>query len=104
MTVETTQPRKSLLSQNRGLLVIVMLLALLPFIVGLFEGAMPGQVWQNESGTSKFVQGLGIEDLYPGLICPELRPDIRHYWPALFWTFHVFCDRCLPDWHPAQKF
>ncbi len=34
---------------------------LLPFVVGIFEGASPAQVWLNESGQSKFIQGLGIE-------------------------------------------
>ncbi len=34
---------------------------LFPFVVGLFEGASPAMVWANESGTSKFVQGLAIE-------------------------------------------
>ena len=37
------------------------MLALLPFVVGLFEGASPGEVLVNEGGTSKFVQGLAIE-------------------------------------------
>ncbi|MDX9990438.1 MAG: branched-chain amino acid ABC transporter permease [Anaerolineales bacterium] len=36
-------------------------LLLLPFVVGLFEGASPALVWTNQSGISKFVQGLAIE-------------------------------------------
>lgn len=49
------------LKRNRWLLVSILLLALLPFAVGLFEGASPGTVWVNEGGASKFAQGLAIE-------------------------------------------
>ena len=61
MTVKTTRPIKSFLNRNRNLLILILLLSVLPFVVGLFEGVSIGQVWANESGTSKFVQGLGIE-------------------------------------------
>ena len=61
MTVKTTRPINSFLTRNRNLLVLIALLSVLPFVVGLFEGVSIGQVWANESGTSKFVQGLGIE-------------------------------------------
>ena len=61
MTVKTTRPINSFLTSNRKLLVLIALLSVLPFVVGLFEGVSIGQVWANESGTSKFVQGLGIE-------------------------------------------
>ncbi len=47
--------------QNRAVLFTLLGLVLFPFIVGLFEGAAPGAVWRNESGISKFVQGLAIE-------------------------------------------
>lgn len=47
--------------QNRTALLTLLGLVLFPFIVGLFEGAAPAVVWRNESGISKFVQGLAIE-------------------------------------------
>ena len=40
---------------------MLLVFILLPFIVGLFDGASPAQVWLNESGQSKFIQGLSIE-------------------------------------------
>ncbi|MBN2043943.1 MAG: branched-chain amino acid ABC transporter permease [Anaerolineales bacterium] len=61
MTEKTSPTVNSFVSQNRGLILSLLALVVLPFIVGLFEGASLGAVWQNESGTSKFVQGLAIE-------------------------------------------
>lgn len=61
MTAKTTNPTNSFLKRNQNLLILILLLSVLPFVVGLFEGVTIGQVWANESGTSKFVQGLGIE-------------------------------------------
>ncbi|GAB4466299.1 MAG: branched-chain amino acid ABC transporter permease [Anaerolineales bacterium] len=52
---------KNLSSFNRTSLIILVLLLLLPFIVGLFDGASPAAVWNNLSGNSKFIQGLAIE-------------------------------------------
>jgi branched-chain amino acid transport system permease protein len=52
---------KLFFERNRWLLISIALLAILPFVVGLFEGASFGQVWGNEGGTSKFVQGLAVE-------------------------------------------
>jgi branched-chain amino acid transport system permease protein len=49
------------LRRNLGLWVSLFLLILLPFVVGVFEGASPLQVWTNQTGISKFIQGLGIE-------------------------------------------
>ncbi|MFH2038955.1 MAG: branched-chain amino acid ABC transporter permease [Chloroflexota bacterium] len=46
---------------NRGLLITLLGFILLPFIIGLFDGASPAQVWINGSGQSKFIQGLAIE-------------------------------------------
>lgn len=46
---------------NRGMLIALLVFLLLPFIVGAFEGASPAQVLVNESGRSKFIQGLAIE-------------------------------------------
>lgn len=51
----------SVLKSRQGMLVTLLILILLPFIVGLFNGASPLQVWMNENGQSKFIQGLGIE-------------------------------------------
>ena len=43
------------------MLIILLTFLILPFVVGVFNGASPAQVWINESGQSKFVQGLAIE-------------------------------------------
>ncbi len=61
MATETSQTKPNFLTRNLGLLIILLLLSALPFIVGLLEGATPIQVWQNQGGTSKFVEGLAIE-------------------------------------------
>lgn len=44
-----------------GALVVMLAALLLPFLVGLLEGAGPQAVWSNSAGISKFVQGLAIE-------------------------------------------
>lgn len=46
---------------NQALLITILALLLLPFIIGLFEGASPLTVWMNEGGISKFIEGLAIE-------------------------------------------
>jgi branched-chain amino acid transport system permease protein len=46
---------------NRGLLITLLLFILMPFLVGLMEGVSPAKVWMNDSGQSKFIQGLAIE-------------------------------------------
>ncbi len=51
----------SFFTKNRGSLITLALLILLPFIVGLFDGASPVAVWNNLSGNSKFIEGLAIE-------------------------------------------
>ena len=51
----------SRLRLNQGLLITLLVFILLPFIVGLIDGVSPVQVWLNESGQSKFIQGLAIE-------------------------------------------
>jgi branched-chain amino acid transport system permease protein len=51
----------SKLKLNRGMLIALLIFVLLPFFVGIVNGAMPGQVWLNESGQSTFIQGLAIE-------------------------------------------
>ena len=61
MTMDASQTKPNLFQRNRGLLISILVLSFLPFVVGLFEGASPVQVWQNQGGTSKFIQGLAIE-------------------------------------------
>ncbi|MCK6539793.1 MAG: branched-chain amino acid ABC transporter permease [Anaerolineales bacterium] len=51
----------SFVARNRVSLVALLALLLLPFIIGLFDGASPLAVWSNQSGNSKFAQGLAIE-------------------------------------------
>ena len=53
----------SFLRMNAGGLIVAAVLILLPFVVGLFEGASPAVVWANEGGISKFIEGIGIEIL-----------------------------------------
>lgn len=53
--------QSSFFAKQRGSLLVLLLLVLLPFAVGLFDGASPLAVWKNESGNSKFAQGLAIE-------------------------------------------
>jgi len=43
------------------MLILLVIFILLPFVVGLFNGASISQVWMNASGQSKFIQGLFIE-------------------------------------------
>ncbi len=61
MVKDTSIPRHNFITRNQGLAITILVLALLPFVVGLFEGASPAQVWFNEGGTSKFIEGLAIE-------------------------------------------
>ena len=51
----------STLKSNQGMFTTLLIFLLLPFIVGMFDGASPAQVWVNGSGQSKFIQGLAIE-------------------------------------------
>jgi branched-chain amino acid transport system permease protein len=48
-------------TKNRTALITLLALVLLPFIIGLFDGASPATVFVNGSGQSKFIQGLAIE-------------------------------------------
>lgn len=47
--------------KNRSILWTLLGLILLPFVVGLIAGDSPAQVLMDESGQSKFIQGLGLE-------------------------------------------
>jgi branched-chain amino acid transport system permease protein len=49
------------INPNRGLLITLLVFISLPFVIGLFDGVSPAQVWVNGSGLSKFIQGLAIE-------------------------------------------
>lgn len=51
----------STVNGNQGMFIALLVFLLLPFIIGLLNGASPAQVWMNESGHSKFIQGLVIE-------------------------------------------
>ena len=46
---------------NRGLLIVLVLMILFPFIVALIDGQSPTAVLNNETGNAKFMQGLMIE-------------------------------------------
>jgi branched-chain amino acid transport system permease protein len=62
LTSETKQNRLvGWLKGNLSLLVTVVFLVALPFVIGLFNGDSVGAVLRNESGNSKFIQGLMIE-------------------------------------------
>ncbi|MCB9112839.1 MAG: branched-chain amino acid ABC transporter permease [Anaerolineales bacterium] len=52
---------KKFFSANRGSLFTLLVLILMPFIVGLFDGASPATVFVNGSGQAKFIEGLAIE-------------------------------------------
>jgi branched-chain amino acid transport system permease protein len=61
--MQRTSPSRlsGFLEKYRSLLLALLALILLPFIVGLLDGASPLAVSRNESGNSKFIQGLAIE-------------------------------------------
>ena len=61
MAQPSTSRLPSSLANQRGALLTLLALLLLPFIVGLLDGASPAAVWNNESGNAKFIQGLAIE-------------------------------------------
>ena len=51
----------SFFRKNYGIFIFLLVMLLLPFVFGLFEGSSIGMVWRNEGSTSRFIQGLGIE-------------------------------------------
>jgi len=51
----------SFIKNNQSIFITLLIFLLLPFVIGFFDGANPAQVWLNESGQSKFIQGLMIE-------------------------------------------
>ncbi len=52
---------KSFLSRNKGILIFLAVMLVLPFIIGLFEGSNPVAVWNNQGTFSKHLEGIGIE-------------------------------------------
>ena len=52
---------RSVFKLNQGMLLALLVFILLPFGVGLIDGASPVEVWGNENGQSTFIQGLAIE-------------------------------------------
>jgi hypothetical protein len=56
-----TTSGSSFVQRYRIALLTLLALVLLPFVIGLFEGASPFEVWSNQSGMSRFIQGLAIE-------------------------------------------
>jgi branched-chain amino acid transport system permease protein len=61
MTQTTNSRLPGFFTKNRTALITLLVLVLLPFIIGLFDGASPATVFVNGSGQSKFIQGLAIE-------------------------------------------
>jgi branched-chain amino acid transport system permease protein len=57
----TTQNFNLFFKKNQGTLWTLLGLILLPFIVGLLNGNSPAEVLMDESGQSKFIQGLALE-------------------------------------------
>jgi len=53
--------QNSFFTKHRASLATLLLLVLLPFVIGFFDGASPASVLNNQSGNSKFAQGLAIE-------------------------------------------
>jgi branched-chain amino acid transport system permease protein len=64
MNTTTSKRRSSFrtwIQDNLGLVVIVALLAVLPFVIALLDGQSIPSLLANEAGQSKFIQGLMIE-------------------------------------------
>jgi branched-chain amino acid transport system permease protein len=61
MTQSSLSRLPAFLAKHRAALITLLVFIALPFIVGGLDGASPISVWNNQSGNSKFVQGLAIE-------------------------------------------
>ncbi len=57
----TRRPIRAALRSYLPLLITILVLALLPFVVGLLSGQSLAAILGNQSGVSKFVQGVAIE-------------------------------------------
>ena len=53
--------KASFIRRHGSALIFLVVMLVLPFVVGLFEGSSPAMVWSNEGSISKFIEGLGIE-------------------------------------------
>lgn len=62
-TTVTQKPSGPLhwLKNNQGVIAVVILLVLFPFLVALANGQTPASVLANETGSARFMQGLMIE-------------------------------------------
>lgn len=54
-------------NRYKAIWIFFLVMLVIPFIVGLFEGSSPLDVWQNNGSYSKFLEGLGIEIFILGL-------------------------------------
>ncbi len=53
--------RLSFFYENRNVWIMLLVFLALPFILGVFEGSSPVDVWNNAGSISKFIEGLIIE-------------------------------------------
>jgi branched-chain amino acid transport system permease protein len=60
-TIEKQNLLKSFFFSNRGMLSLLLFLLFFPFLISLLSGQSFSEVLANESGLSKFYQGLAIE-------------------------------------------
>ncbi len=51
----------SFFRKNYGIFIFLLVMLVLPFVFGFFEGSSIGVVWRNQGSVSRFIQGLGIE-------------------------------------------
>ncbi len=58
---EQTTSRRSLITSNRNLLILILVFVAFPFIIALIDGQPFSEVLASEGGLSKFMQGLMIE-------------------------------------------
>ncbi len=57
----STQTQQPFLRRNAGLLGMLLVMILFPFVVAFFDGQSPLDVINNETGSARFLQGLMIE-------------------------------------------
>ena len=57
----STQKTSTFLKKYQGGLWTLLAFIILPFVVGMLAGDTPAQVLMDDSGQSKFIQGLGLE-------------------------------------------
>jgi len=60
-TTAKTATKSTFFRRNRGVMIAIFLLALLPFALALFNGQSFSSLLANDPGQSKFYQGLAIE-------------------------------------------